>query len=499
MILIDISLQDGVLEDSSTVVVLIGDDGNLSTAARTLDANLGGFVSRLIESSGELKHGKLFDSITPAGAKPDRVVVLCIANKDAKPRTELEDAGAGLFLKLSQLGVDSACVGSSEGLDGAGPAVDVATALATGARLRSYRFDRYRHETEDEKSKLKAVRFAGLGGDAADAFERTGLAVEAVALTRDLVSEPANVLYPQSFAERCMELERFGIEVEILTPDKLADLKMGAILAVGQGSSRPPYAVAMRWNGGGKDEAPLALVGKGVCFDTGGISLKPPAGMEDMKWDMGGAGAVVGAMQAVASRKAKANVVGVIGLAENMPSGTAQRPGDVVTAMSGTTIEVINTDAEGRLVLADMLWYTKERFKPKAIIDFATLTGAIIVALGHEHAGLFANDDALAKAIAEAGEAVGDTVWRMPLGAAYDKHIKSDIADIKNVGRAREAGATAGAVFLQRFVGDVPWAHLDIAAMAWSSRDKGIIPKGGTGYGVRLIDRLVADCYESRS
>ena len=276
----------------------------------------------------------------------------------------------------------------------------------------------------------------------------------------------------------------------------LEKLGMRALLGVAQGSTQEPFVAVMQWKGGADGEAPVALVGKGVCFDTGGISLKPSGGMEEMKWDMGGAAAVFGAMKAIAGRKAKANVVGVLGLVENMPSGTAQRPGDVVAAMSGTTIEVINTDAEGRLVLADALHYTKERFQPKAMIDVATLTGAVIVALGHEQAGLFASDDALSDQLRAAGEAVGERVWRLPMDENYAKHIKSDIADIKNTGRAREAGATAGAVFLQRFVGDIPWAHLDIAGVAWSKRDLALTGKGATGFGVRLLDRFVADHFE---
>ncbi len=271
---------------------------------------------------------------------------------------------------------------------------------------------------------------------------------------------------------------------------------MRALLGVAQGSAEPPFVAVMRWQGGA-GEAPLALVGKGVCFDTGGISIKPAQGMEEMKADMGGAAAVFGAMLALAGRKARANVVGVVGLVENMPSHNAQRPGDVVKAMSGTTIEVVNTDAEGRLVLCDVLHYTRERFKPKAMIDLATLTGAVIVALGHEQAGLFSNDETLAADLTAAASSTGELLWRLPLGKAYEKHIKSDIADIKNLGRGREAGSTAGAVFLQRFVGDTPWAHLDIAAMAWSSRDLPLSPKGATGFGVRLLDRLVADRHEA--
>jgi leucyl aminopeptidase len=272
---------------------------------------------------------------------------------------------------------------------------------------------------------------------------------------------------------------------------------MRALLGVAQGSQNDPFVAVLQWRGGAAGEPPVALIGKGVCFDSGGLSLKPAAGMEEMKWDMGGAGAVFGAMKALAGRRARANVVGVLGLVENMPSGNAQRPGDVVTAMSGTTIEVINTDAEGRLVLADVLHYAKERFKPKVMIDLATLTGAIIVALGHEQAGLFTPDDELAARLEAAGRAVGERLWRMPLGDDYAKHIKSEIADVKNTGRAREAGATAGAVFLQRFVGEVPWAHLDIAGVAWSKRDLPLAGKGATGFGIRLLDRLIADHYEA--
>jgi leucyl aminopeptidase len=322
--------------------------------------------------------------------------------------------------------------------------------------------------------------------------------VDGVFQARDLVSEPANVLSPEKFAEACRALgQRLGMEIDILDPAAMRELGMNALLAVGQGSDRESRVAVMRWNGGAPDQPPVALIGKGVCFDSGGLSLKPAGGMEEMKWDMGGAGAVFGAMAALAGRKAKANVVGVLGLTENMPSGRAQRPGDVVTAMSGLTIEVINTDAEGRLVLADVLHYAKERFKPRLMIDLATLTGAVIVALGHEQAGLFSSNEALAGEVIAAGTAVGEKVWRMPLGEDYAKHIKSDIADIKNVGRAREAGATAGAVFLERFVGDVPWAHLDIAGMAWSKRDLPLAAKGATAFGVRLLDRLIAERYES--
>jgi leucyl aminopeptidase len=415
---------------------------------------------------------------------------------------ELEALGGTLAIKLGALGVETATV-VIDAMDGLPLGrTELALALATGACLRSYRFDKYQTTEDDDEAKTaspQALTFQMAEPEAAvAAWSAAQAVVDGVGHGRDLVSEPANVLSPSAFAEACRELGAgHGLEVEILELDQLRDLGMNALVGVSQGSVQPPYVAVLRWQGGAEGEAPVALVGKGVCFDSGGLSLKPAGGMEEMKWDMGGAGAVFGAMQALAGRKAKANVVAVLGLTENMPSGTAQRPGDVVTAMSGLTIEVVNTDAEGRLVLADVLHFTKERFKPKVMIDLATLTGAIIVALGHEQAGLFSTDDQLAGWLEAAGARVGEKVWRMPLGNGYAKHIKSAIADIKNVGRTREAGATAGAVFLQRFVGDVPWAHIDIAGVAWSKQDLPLSPKGATGFGIRLLDRLIAEHYES--
>jgi leucyl aminopeptidase len=321
---------------------------------------------------------------------------------------------------------------------------------------------------------------------------------EGVSLTKELVSEPANIIYPESFVERCQHLQTLGVEIDVLDDKEMAKLGMGALLGVAQGSVRPARLLVMKWDGtGGKQEKPVVFVGKGVTFDTGGISIKPAAGMEDMKWDMGGAGAVAGAMKALAGRKAKAHVVGICGLVENMPDGNAQRPGDVVTSMAGQTIEVINTDAEGRLVLCDALHYAQETFKPDTIIDLATLTGAIIISLGKEHAGLFSNNDGLSDKLLAAGKATGDKLWRFPLSPAYDKLIDSPIADIKNVG-PRDAGSITAAQFLQRFIQDgVKWAHLDIAGMAWGDKDGPTWAKGATGYGVKLLDRFVADNYES--
>jgi leucyl aminopeptidase len=329
------------------------------------------------------------------------------------------------------------------------------------------------------------------------AFVSARAIFDGVTLARDLVNEPANVLGPTEFAARAKELTKVGVQVEVLGPKALQRLGMNALLAVGQGSEKPSHVVVMQWRGAGpKGGAPIALVGKGVTFDTGGISLKPAAGMEDMKGDMGGAACVVGLMQALAKRKAKVNAVGIIGLVENMPSGRAQRPGDVVTAMSGQTIEVLNTDAEGRMVLADCLWYVQERFKPKAIVDLATLTGAVMVALGKEHAGLFSNNDELSAWLTEAGNVTGERLWRLPLGPKYDKMIDSKVADMKNTG-GKWGGSISAAQFLQRFIKDgTPWAHLDIAGTAMSSVDSEINRSWGSGFGVRLLDRLIRDHYE---
>jgi leucyl aminopeptidase len=306
------------------------------------------------------------------------------------------------------------------------------------------------------------------------------------------------VIYPETLASRAESLKEFGVTVEILDEAAMRALGMNALLAVAQGSARPPRLAVLQWQGAGRNEAPLAFIGKGVTFDTGGLSIKPAAGMEEMKWDMAGSAVVIGLVRLLAARKARVNAVGVAGLVENMPSGTAQRPGDIVTSMSGQTIEVINTDAEGRLVLADALWYCRQRFKPRLMVDLATLTGAVIVALGHHHAGLFANDDALAEQLIAAGKAVAEPVWRLPLAESYDRDIDSDAADVKNIAGGRAAGSIIGAQFLQRFVDSVPWAHLDIAGVAWSKKDAPTVPKGATAFGVRLLDRFVAQYYEEK-
>jgi leucyl aminopeptidase len=337
----------------------------------------------------------------------------------------------------------------------------------------------------------------GAPADASGLWGSYQAIADGVALTKELVTEPANIIYPESFVERCEHLKDLGVEITVLDDKQMADLGMGALLGVAQGSRRPARMLVMKWDGtGGTQTRPLAFVGKGVTFDTGGISIKPAAGMEDMKWDMGGAGAVAGAMKALAGRKAKAHVIGVCGLVENMPDGNAQRPGDIVTSMSGQTIEVLNTDAEGRLVLCDALHWVQEKHNPEYVVDLATLTGAIIVSLGSEHAGLFSNSDELSDKLLAAGKASGDLLWRFPLSKAYDKLIDSPIADMKNIG-AKGAGSITAAQFLGRFIKDgVKWAHLDIAGTVWADKAGPVWDKGATGFGVRLLDRFVADNFE---
>jgi leucyl aminopeptidase len=377
---------------------------------------------------------------------------------------------------------------------------DAAARVGLGAALRSWRYDRYRTKLkEKQKPTLTEVTVVGGGADAAKRFEqRWQPVIEGVSLTRELVTEPANIIYPESFVERVRaSLKDTGVEIEVLDRAAMEKLGMGALLGVAQGSIREARLLILRWNGAGQSGQPTAFVGKGVTFDTGGISIKPAAGMEAMKWDMGGAGAVVGALKALALRKAKANIVGICGLVENMPGGNAQRPGDVVTTMSGQTVEVINTDAEGRLVLADAVTYVQDKYKPGTIIDLATLTGAILISLGHEYAGLFSNNDELSAKLTTAGEESGDRVWRMPMGETFDRLIDSPIADMKNVG-PREGGSITAAQFIQRFIGeDVKWAHVDMAGKAWSDKAAPTYDKGATGFGVRLLDRYVEDVLEA--
>ncbi len=409
-------------------------------------------------------------------------------------KLHLERAGAALTAKYLVSGETAMVLD----LSAAGLSADDAAAVLLGLRLRGWRHDKYRTRlSADKRPSLTTVHVTGAPEGSEAAWGREAALAKGVEFTRMLVTEPANIIYPASFVAACEEaFTGTGVEITVLGEPEMEVLGMGALLGVGMGSERESKLLAIRWNGGAASDKPTVLVGKGVTFDTGGISLKPPPGMEDMKWDMGGAGAVAGAMLAMATRKAKANVIGVMGLVENMPDGKAQRPGDIVTTMSGQTVEVLNTDAEGRLVLCDVLHWAQEHYDAARIVDLATLTGAMIISLGNEYGGMFANDDTLAAQLTAAGLASGDKLWRMPLGHNYDKMIDSPVADIKNVG-PREAGSITAAQFIQRFIkSGTPWAHLDIAGMVWAAKPGHSWDKGATGYGVRLLDQFVRDVVE---
>ena len=497
-----VTLQEALAsqpEQGGYALVIFADSGvRLGTAAAQALGESAAQLSRAAEITAfKGKIGSSLELLAPVGLTAQKLIVIGTA-----PEKEGEAVD---YLRIGGLAIAKA--GKAKSLrilfDFATPPEKPAKAaadLALGLRLRAYKFDVYKtKKSQKDETETNGVVDVRLG--AADPAALTaavngveGLA-EGVNIARTLVNLPPNVLYPESFADRAKELEKLGVEVEILDVAALEALGMRALLGVGQGSVRTSRVVIMRWNGAARDVQPVAFIGKGVCFDSGGISLKPGAGMEDMKGDMAGAACVVGLMHAVASRKARANVVGAIGLVENMPDGSAQRPGDIVTSMSGQTIEIINTDAEGRLVLADVLWHIQSAYKPAFMIDLATLTGAILVALGQEYAGLFSNNDELATRLTEAGTKTGEKLWRLPLGPVYDKMVDSKFADMKNTG-GRHAGSITAAQFLQRFVNDTPWAHLDIAGTGMSSATNDLNQSWGSGWGVRVLDRLVADYYE---
>jgi leucyl aminopeptidase len=490
---------------SGAVVVGVWEEQLLTAAARRLDEATAGSISRALSAAPRFsgKRDELLPIVAPANLSVSRIVLAGLGKPDAMDARSLQLLGGNLVAHLNSAGEKEATFAIEVGEHRAVGQAEAAAELAFGAQLRSYRFDKYKTKQKPEqKASLEHLRVATTDAITAQrAYKPLAKTAEAIFFTRDLVSEPPNVIYPETLAAQAKGLEKLGVNVEILDEDSLRELGMSALLAVGQGSVKPPRVVVMEWNGvkGAKDAKngrPLAFIGKGVTFDTGGISIKPAAGMADMKWDMAGSAVVIGLMRLFASRKAEVNAVGVVGLVENMPSGNAQRPGDIVTSMSGQTIEVLNTDAEGRLVLADALWYCQDRFKPQLMIDLATLTGAVIVALGHHRAGLFSNNDELADRLIEAGKTVGEDVWRLPLAKAYDREIDSDAADVKNIGGGRAGGSIIGAQFLQRFVNDVPWAHLDIAGTAWSTKDAPTVPKGATAFGVRLLDQFVSQYYE---
>ena len=491
--MINITFAAPTLPAAGALVLLLTEGAALSGLGAEADAATGGAISRAL-AAAEFKGRKgQSTTILAPNASLSRVVVVGLGKAEEVQARIVEEAGGTAAAALAR---EAAAT-----LDASAFSAEFAAAAALGAKLRSWRFDRYRtKEKPEDKPRLVGITVLAAEPEAAATVWQANDAIaQGVFLTRELVTEPPNVLNPVEMANRIEKLRDIGLEVEVLGPEEMAKLNFGALLGVAQGSVNEARMVVMRWPGvsgaGQKLVDPVAFIGKGVTFDTGGISIKPAAGMEDMKWDMAGAGTVVGLMAALARRRAKVDAVGLVGLVENMPSGNAQRPSDVVTTHSGQTIEVLNTDAEGRLVLADVLWYCQDRYQPRFMVDLATLTGAIIIALGHEHAGMFASDDMLAQQLAAAGVETGEKVWRMPLGEEYDKQLKSDIADMKNI-TGRPGSSITAAQLLQRFTNGRPWAHLDIAGTAWSTKDAPTIPKGATAWGVRLLDRLVARHFE---
>ena len=484
---------------ASGTLVVFCDDALKMGAATTKALGSAASIIKRAAATGRYK-GKtatVLDILAPEGLKAARLIVIGTGKASDLKEYDVLKCGGVIAGKVASSGEAVTIMAELP----SGPMTSAqSAAIASGLRLRAYSFDRYKTKKKDDDEKPRTVNVSVAVSDVAaakKAFTPDSSIVDGVILARELVNEPPNVLYPVEFARRASELRKLGVEIEVLDVKAMTKLKMGALLGVGQGSVQPSRVVIMRWNGGKKGEQPVSFIGKGVTFDTGGISIKGSSGMEDMKGDMGGAACVVGLMHALAARKAKVNVVSAIGIVENMPDGNAQRPGDIVTSMSGQTIEIINTDAEGRLVLADVLWYVAKNYKPKFMIDLATLTGAIMVALGTEYAGLFSNNDELAQRLHAVGETTGERVWRMPLGPEYDKLIDSQFADVKNAG-VRNGGSITAAQFLQRFVDGTPWAHLDIAGTAMGAPKNEINHSWGSGYGVRLLDRLVAEHYEGK-
>jgi len=482
------------VDAAEILAVPVFEDRTFTAAGTALDGKTNGALTKAA-GKGRFtgKAGQSLSIAAPSGVEADAVLLVGAGAKDKLDDLAVEAFGGAAYAAVKLSGAEVLTIDASD------LSPEEAARVGFAARLAAYRFDKYRTTQKADKipsiTTIRVVTTDLRGAEAA--LEPLSAVADGVIFARDLVSEPANVLYPAEFAKRVKALESLGLEVEILGEAEMEKLGMRTLLGVGQGSRRESQLAIMKWNGGEAGAQPLAFVGKGVCFDTGGISIKPADGMEDMKWDMGGAAAVTGTMIALAGRKARVNAVGVLGLVENMPDGNAQRPGDVVVSMSGQTVEVINTDAEGRLVLADALWYTQERFKPKFMIDLATLTGAMIVALGLDYAGVFSNSDDVADPILAAAKKVGENFWRMPIPAIYEQHIDSKIADVKNTGNGRAGGSITAALFLQRFTNGVPWAHLDIAPTAWANKSPSpTVPEGGVGFAVRTLDRMVADSYE---
>ena len=485
-------------EALSAIAVPVFENETLTAAGEALDGATGGALSRAM-GSGRFNGDKdqTLDIVAPAGLQASRVVLIGAGDRGKLDDLALERFGANAYHAVKGSGASALELRLGDFPE------DQAARAAFGARLAAYRFDRYRtKEKPEKKPSVVKVRVSCADPAAATAaFGPLSALGDGVVFARDLVSEPANVLYPVEFARRVKQLEELGLTVEVLGETEMTELGMGALLGVGQGSIRESQLAVITWRGAADPKAPpIAFVGKGVCFDTGGISIKPAQGMEEMKTDMGGAAAVAGVMHVLAGRKAKVNAVGILGLVENMPDGNAIRPGDILTSMSGQTIEVVNTDAEGRLVLADAIWYCQERFKPRTIIDLATLTGAIIIALGDDIGGYYSNDETLAAGLAEASGVEDELIWRMPLHKPYDKKLDTLAADMKNITGSRGAGSVTAALFIQRFVTSASWAHLDIAPTAWKpAPGSPTIPEGASGFGVRLLNRLVADHYEDET
>ncbi|MCE2716125.1 MAG: leucyl aminopeptidase [Pseudomonadota bacterium] len=494
IVFVDKSLKGGLLVSS------VYEKAQLGNTTKALDKLSKGFIKTAIDNA-EFKGGveKMLRLPSVPGLS-GQLLLLGLGDPKAHTALTLEKVGARLFTCLNALREKKAIIDISDisGVKDLSVAECVAY-LASGALIRSWKFDKYK--TKREKEDLPVLNELVFVTPSVKESQKAFDKLEAIAggnrLTRLVVSEPPNVVYPEAMAKYARELKKIGVQVQVLGEKEMKKLGFGALLGVGQGSVRESQLVIMKWMGSAKRaDKPIAIVGKGITFDTGGINIKPSNGMEDMKYDMAGSGVVLGLMKSLAMRKAKVNVVGVMALAENMPSGSAQRPSDVVKSLSGQTIEVLNTDAEGRLVLADALWYTQAKFKPQYMIDLATLTGAVTVALGYEYAGLFSNNDKLCDMLTKAGETVGEPLWRLPMGKAYDKDINSDVADVKNVGSGRGAGSITAAQFLERFVNKTPWAHLDIAGMAWDKADKPLTGKGATGYGVRLLNEFLVRNFE---
>ena len=491
------------MPDSGTLVVFLASGNELTEFTKLIDTSTAGAIKRAIDlNSYEAKANTILIIEAPHGLKLNRIL-LCGLGKISEISTlSLQEAGANAIKNLLSYKEKNITFVLDNIPNIKIDTASAASEIAFGLRVGSYKFTKYFTAAANSiKAEINsATVMTNEYMNAESIFSLRNEVSEGVILARNLISEPGNVKYPEAIGQDILELKNLGVDVQLLKYQDLRDMGMGALLGVSQGSDKKPVVGVMYWEGTRKspNDRPVALVGKGVTFDTGGISLKPSGGMEEMKYDMAGAGAVIGAMRALAGRKAKCNVVGIVGLVENMPDGKAQRPGDVVTTMSGQTIEVINTDAEGRLVLADVLYYTQTKFNPRIMINLATLTGAVVVTLGSHMAGVFSNNQELADNLVNAGKMVGEDIWKLPLDPRYDKEINSTIADMKNVGKSREAGSIAGAQLLQRFVGNIPWAHIDIAGVAWKkSSDNALVPKGASGFGVKLLDRLIGDYYEN--